>query len=375
MNGYDVIVVGAGAMGSAAAWRLAKRGRKVAVLERFSQGHVRGGSHGASRVFRLAYPEVDYVRLAQAALPQWRELETESGRRILDQTGGVDHGEPADLRSIAQALAACGVPYERLTPEEAEKRWTGMRFDREVLFQPDAGRTNADVALTALNDTALKLGSEFHFGEGVRSLTLADGGVIVQTERDEYRAPIAVLAVGSWAPKLLKGLVSLPEIRVTQEQPAHFQPVDVGATWPSFIHHEDVSDSGLASFGTYGLLTPGEGVKVGEHGTGVTVDPDDRDFTAEPTRLRRLKKYVSRWLPGLNAESAEPISCLYDTSPTEDFVVDRLGPLVVATGFSGHGFKFTPEIGRIATELAEGKDASLPRFRLAAHLHAAAHSE
>src|SRR5256885_15365893 len=108
----DVIVVGAGAMGSATAWWLARRGRSGLVLERVEQGHVRGSSHGSSRIFRLAYPVRSYVRLAQAALPLWRELEDDAGVALLTVTGGVDHGDAATVAQVAEALTACGTAHE-----------------------------------------------------------------------------------------------------------------------------------------------------------------------------------------------------------------------------------------------------------------------
>src|SRR5688572_3212565 len=108
MERFDVIVVGGGAMGSAAAWQLSRRGRSVLVLERFEPGHVNGGSHGASRIFRLAYPEEDYVRMAQRALSLWRELEDEVNVPLLTQTGGLDHGAPESVEPLARALRNCG---------------------------------------------------------------------------------------------------------------------------------------------------------------------------------------------------------------------------------------------------------------------------
>lgn len=183
MRNHDAIVVGAGAMGSSAAWQLAKRGRDVLVLERFEQGHKYGGSHGGSRVFRLADPEADYVRLAQSALPLWRELEADSGLSLLDQTGGIDHGHPRRVRAIARSLSVCGAPFEILGPQEAAERWTGIRFDREVIYQPGAGRVNADLTLQTLNDGSIKMGAELHFNEGVFSIRPGSNGVIVRTER------------------------------------------------------------------------------------------------------------------------------------------------------------------------------------------------
>src|SRR5437762_3597228 len=131
-------------MGSATAWWLALRGRSVLVLERFEQGHVRGSSHGSSRIFRLAYPVRTYVRLAQEALPLWRELEEDAGTALLTVTGGVDHGDETTVVQVSEALAACGAAHKVLPPGAAAERWPGMHFDGPVLFQPDGGRTQAD---------------------------------------------------------------------------------------------------------------------------------------------------------------------------------------------------------------------------------------
>ena len=126
-------------MGSSTAWWLARRGVDVVLLEQFEQGHVRGSSHGGSRIFRLAYPEPDYVALAQRALPLWRELEDDAGVPLLDTTGGLDHGDVGMIEQVEAALASCGATSERLSPDAARERWPEIAFDRAVLFQPDAG--------------------------------------------------------------------------------------------------------------------------------------------------------------------------------------------------------------------------------------------
>src|SRR3954462_917582 len=123
----DVAVIGAGAMGSATAWWLARRGVDVALFEQFAPAHTRGSSHGGTRIFRLAYYDPFYVRMAQAALPLWRELEDDAGETLLDITGAVDHGNPASVDKVADALAACDAPFERLDPHAAAERWPAMR--------------------------------------------------------------------------------------------------------------------------------------------------------------------------------------------------------------------------------------------------------
>src|SRR4051794_21330753 len=158
----DVIVVGAGAMGSATAWWLARRGVEVVLLEQFEPGHTRGSSHGGSRIFRFAYYDPFYVRMAQAALPLWRELEDDVGETLLDITGAVDHGDPRSVDRVAAARAECGASHEVITPDAARERWPAMRFDGRVLFHPDGGRCRADATVAALQRRAAELGADIH---------------------------------------------------------------------------------------------------------------------------------------------------------------------------------------------------------------------
>lgn len=378
----DVVVLGGGAMGSAAAWALARRGVETVLLERFAAGHTRGASHGASRIFRLVYPDVGYIRLAQRALAGWRELEELTGTSLLTVTGGLEHGGDPVLDQVAEAAAEAGVGARWLDPREAAQRWPGLRFDTRVLFHPESGRLHADRSVAALQENAAKHGAEVRHETPVRALTVhGEDDVEIRTDDDVYLARRVVVAAGAWTEKLLGGVVPLPALRVTQEQPAHFASLlppapdgtdapDGGAgtgvreAWPSFVHVPDAGSADAHAFhgGVYGLYTPGEGVKVGFHGIGPVVDPDRRDFTAEPTRLATLREYVRQWLPGADPDSFHPISCTYTTTPDAHFVLDRHGPVVVAAGFSGHGFKFVPAIGAVLADLAVDGTRPDPRF-------------
>jgi sarcosine oxidase len=286
--------------------------------------------------------------MATLALPLWRELEDESGVGLLETTGGVDHGDDLGVQSTAEAMDGQGVRYEFLAPVAATERWPGMRFGGDVLYQPDAGRCNADATVRALLDTAARDGAETRFGHAVTSIALQHDDVVVRTADDEeYRASVAVIAAGAWASKLAGRLVPMPPLKVTQEQVFHFPALDPHPTWPSFIHHRDVY--------MYGLETPGEGVKVAEHHTGAEVDPDQRSFAIDPVGAARVREYVATWLPGLDPEPVSSTTCLYTTTPTQDFHITREGPVVMVSACSGHGFKFTPLIGRMAAELATTK--------------------
>jgi sarcosine oxidase len=353
-------------MGAATAWWLARSGLAVTLLEQFDRGHTRGSSHGSSRIFRLAYPEVDYVRLAQMALPLWRVLEEESGKSLLHQTGAVDHGSLGELNLIAGALQQSDLPFEMLDASEARERWPGMRFDGPALFQPDGGWVNANATVGALQDQCVMRGGEVRFNERVENLVPNPDGVLVQTEAAEYRARVAVITCGAWITKVVGRLVSLPSIRITNEQPAHFEPFDESTSWPCFLFHEARDEAGPAHFGTYGLPSPGIGMKVAEHGTGPEVDPDHAEVVPDETRLDRLIRYVEEWFPGLHPKPVAVEQCLYTMTLTRDFILDRSGPLVIGSPCSGHGFKFTPVIGQILAELVMETRGPQARFRLRA---------
>lgn len=361
----DHVVVGGGVMGSAAAWQLARRGREVVLLERFAPGHDHGASHGSSRIYRTTYPEPTYLDLAQEAFVLWRLLEADAGEPLLEVTGGVSHARPDQpsarrTEAVASAFAARGIPFEWLDAVEAARRWPGLRFEGRVLHETTtAGRVHADRAVAALQRRATAHGADVRCETPVRHLEREGDGVRVVTQHGELVARSVVVAVGAWSAGLVAPLLdarddpagspTLPLV-VTQEQPAHFAPLDPTLPWPSFTH-DPGPDAGYPS-GVYGLASP-DGVKVGFHAVGPRVDPDHRDRTPEPTQLEALRDYVRRWVPGADPDDLVPVSCTYTTTPDHDFVLDRRGPVVVAAGFSGHGFKFAPAVGRVLADLAD----------------------
>lgn len=353
---YDVAVVGAGAMGSAAARALAAAGREVVVLEQYTLGHDRGGSHGGTRLFRPAADNADVARLTEQARPLWAELESDSGETLFEVTGGIDHG--VDDKAVETFRSLHAATGQVLTPAAAAERWPGFRFETPVLYQPGSGRLYADRTVKALQTVATRLGAEFRVQSPVRSLRVHDELVELDVPGGAVRARHVVVTAGSWAPKLLTGLVPLPELTVTQEQPRFFAPLSDELEWPSFVHWGPDA---------YGLLEAGSGVKVGLHASGTVVDPDTRDFAVEPERDAKLVQYVDEWYPGLDSSKSTAISCLYDNTPKDNFVIDRAGPITVAVGFCGQGFKFVPLIGTFVRDLVIG-DAAIPaRFRLANH--------
>lgn len=354
-----MVIVGAGVVGAATAWWASRLGLDVIVLERFEAGHNRGSSHGGVRIFRLAYPQPDYVHLAQQALHLWRELEAEAGETLLELTGGIDLGYTPGVEATAAGLAAAGVAHEMLSADAARERFAGFTFDGPVLFQPEGGRSWAARSVAALARCAKARSAELHYEEAVESIVVHGDEAEVRTNRGSYRAPHVVVAAGAWVEDVLAGLIALPPLRVSREQPAHFAAIDPSVVWPSFIEH-----SPDAAFVNYGLEEPGVGVKLGEHHVGALVHPDRRSFAVDPAALERVRAEARRLLPGVHDEPVAVDTCLYTTTGNEDFIIDRVGPITVASACSGHGFKFGPATGALVADVALGRRDTLPRFAL-----------
>ncbi|GAA1586203.1 hypothetical protein GCM10009789_44700 [Kribbella sancticallisti] len=360
MQTYDVAVIGAGAMGSAAARALAMAGREVLVLEQYDLGHHRGGSHGGTRLFRLAIDDEAEARRARESRELWEELESDTGVRMLDLVGGVDHGvDDRAVREFRETFKRLGIEHEVLEPEEAAERWPGLRFETKVLYQPGSGRALAEQALRAIRESARELGVEVRPSCPVTGLRVVGEGVELETPAGVIRAGQVVVTAGPWTTRILAGQLELPAITVTQEQPRFFAPVDDGASWPVFVHHR-----GGGRAAAYGVFEQGHGVKVGLHATGPEISLDQRDFLVEPRRDAELVAYVRDWYPGLDTTRSEPISCLYDNTERGDFMIDRRGPISVAAGFHGEGFKFVPLVARYLTDLVTGRGSVPKTFAL-----------
>ncbi len=358
-------------MGSAAAWALSRRGRQVTLVEQFGPGHAIGASHGSTRNLNPGYHRPEYVAMLAESFALWDDLEQESGEQLLARTGIVTHGPEPLLPEIAGALTQAGIRAEFLPLEEATERWRGIRFDQQVLHMPDGGQLNPEAALPAFQRLAVARGADIRHHTKVVNFQVMDDGVRLVLESasgtETVTAAQAVVTAGGWTGKLLAaagGALRIPRLTVTQEQPLHFRVADEGAVWPGFNHYPGTGAEYQAWYSpVYGMLTPGEGVKAGWHGTGPVVDPDRRSFQPEPVQLAALQDYARTWLPGVDADSFEAVSCTYTTTPDEDFILDRIGPLVIGAGFSGHGFKFTPVIGRILADLATGTRPAPEIFR------------
>jgi sarcosine oxidase len=365
----DVVVVGAGAAGASTAWHLAQRGVEVTLVERFGRGHAWGSSHGSTRIFRVAYREPLYSRLAAESIPQWRALEDASGETLLEQTGQLDHGFPAAIDEIEATLRGGGWRYDRLTPEQAHDRWPGMHFDEAVIYSPDGGRVFADRTIEALLRLAELTGVDVRFDEPVLSIEPHGDGVRITTALSSLTARVVVVAAGGWLPGL-EGLdrfgITLPRLQVTAQAPVHFG-IRPGFHFPSYVHHvgTDAVDHTFA-YGAYGLESPGEGVKVGLDTMDVVDDIASRTLEVPQEAIVAATDYARRWLPGADTDIASAVSCIFTMTDDSHFILDRRGPVVVMSPCSGHGFKFTPILGALAADVVQGSDTWAREWRLPA---------
>ena len=364
----DVLIIGAGLTGSAAAWALASRGRSVTVIEAFGPGHRRGSSHGSARIFRRAYPDPLYVRLTGQAQRLWRQLSDEAATELIRTTGALDYGPAPGPVTMYDILIAAGVAAELMPPAAAAGRWPGMSFgDDPVLFHPDAGAIDAERAMTAMRELAAARGAQLHYESPVVAVEADQAGAFVHTGDRSWHAPVVVVAAGAWLTPLLEGQVRLPRLAVTQQQAFHFAPAEPPVQadpWPAFIYHDEVACYGLMA-GRDGEV-PGA-VKIGEHGNGTVTTGDQRDGIVSAAARDRVRAFVGQRMSGLDPAPVGEVSCLYTSTASEDFILDRQGPFVVCSPCSGHGAKFAPLAGMIAADLACGGTTADPRFTLAAH--------
>ena len=365
----DLIIVGAGLAGSAAAWSASARGMSVMVLEAFGPGHRLGSSHGSARIFRRAYPDPLYVRMTGRAGELWRKLEDEAGERLLRLTGGLDFGPLRDPGRLHAVLTSCGVPAELLDRDDAAERWPGISFDGAgpVIFHAEAGVLDPERAMAAMLRLAAGRGAVVRFNTPVTHVAATpDGAGCVHTDGGTFTAPVVAVAAGGWVAPLLGDLVRLPELTVTQQQAFHFAPRAEDTRWPIFIYRDEADHFYGLPGGRDGEV-PGA-IKLGEHHSGTVTTASGRDGVVDPAARERALAFVRHRLPGLDSDPVNDLTCLYTTTASEDFILDRQGPFVISSACSGHGAKFAPLLGEIIAGLAVGEPTPDPRFTLAAHL-------
>ncbi|POF29104.1 N-methyl-L-tryptophan oxidase [Roseibium marinum] len=373
---YDVVVVGLGAMGSAAVAEIAARGRKVLGIEARHPAHKLGSSHGDSRIIRLGYHEDPaYVPLLRRAYGNWRRLERRLGADILTKTGVLQIGHP-DGRLVGGMLKSCaeyGLAHEILERAAMEDRFPGFVLEsgEVAVLDPNGGYIRPETAIWGNLRLAMEDGAELHIGEKVTAIEPGANSVTIRSPSASYRARKVVVATGSWIAELVPRVAgrAVPIRQVV----AWYRPSDDFAAQPQRMPCllRDEGDRGsYFGFPQIGV----DGVKIGKHTHfHEPIDPDRETPPVNDVDTAMLDSFAARRMPSVATVRVRAVTCRYTMLPGEDFLIDSLPgepSVVVCSACSGHGFKFTSVIGEILADLSldGGTDLPIARFSFNAHL-------
>jgi monomeric sarcosine oxidase len=373
MSGPTVVVVGAGVMGLGAGAALAGAGANVTVLERYHVAHDWASSHGLSRAIRHEYgPLAHYTEMVAHSLVLWDELAREAVRRLYIETGVLTLGQPDDGHTLPglEVMQAQGLPVERLSPDECERRFPQFRASNfgAITWNPRGGILRATECCLALADRIRAHGGIIREGAHVtRVEPLGDGGCVWLASGETLTADRVVVATGPWIADVLPDL-PIP-VRVSRQQVCYFSGLDAETfgvgRFPIF----------LSGMNQYGFPMHGPGwLKVGLHDFGATVDPN-AGYEPDMNEVEAVHEFLRAVIPGAAGARLESVDrCMYDVTADEDFILDYHPGgrgVVIASGFSGHGFKFGVLIGRLLCALALDSEPQVPleRFRLIRFAH------
>ena len=357
---FDAIVIGAGGVGSAAAYYLSQAKQRVLLLEQFELDHQKGSSYGVSRVIRYAYDNPIYINLMKAAYPLWFALEEAAGETLYVKTGGIDVAIANDpsFQQVAASMEQTGIECDRLSISDARKHFPQFQFDdnMEVLYQQDTGMLAASRCVLAHIRLARERGTVILDNTPVTKITLQNNSVEIQTATETYSAEKMAIAAGSWTKTLLSQVgIELP-LRIMPCQLAFFQPDNPANYQPK--NFPIVLTHLYRECGEKPYVLPSyqnSGVKVSTfYGWETVSHPQEVDYTPDNNWIDLLRDFLSQYIPGANGPLISTRRCLYTVTPDKDFIIDRhphYPQLAFAAGFSGHGFKFTTLVGSILADL------------------------
>ncbi|MEH7308012.1 N-methyl-L-tryptophan oxidase [Neobacillus drentensis] len=360
---YDVVIVGAGSMGMAAGYYLSKLGIRSLLIDANDPPHNFGSHHGDTRIIRHAYGEgKQYVPLALGAQELWRELERESGMKLFSPTGVLCVGEEGSpfIEEVIKSAKEFSLPQEILSSGDINARWPGFSLPDGLVgcLEKNSGVLFSEECLRAYRRLGLANGMTLVPNTKVEKIEKFAKGAIVHTKHEQYSADYVVVCSGAWSGKILEGTgIDIP-----------LQPTRKTVSW--FECDERLYDSScfpafsidLGNEHYYGFPSmSGSGVKVGRHDGGEKVDPDhfNREYGVGSSDEEECRRFTKEYLPKANGRLIKGKSCLYTLTPDEHFIIDRhpaFSNVMIAAGFSGHGFKFASIIGKIICDfVTEGQ--------------------
>lgn len=374
---YDVIVVGGGGAGSAAAYHLARDGRRVLLLEQFQIGHVRGSSHGQSRIIRHVYNSADYASLAPIAFQYWNELQANNEAPLLQMTGGISVNDPKaeHFQAIVRALDTIDVPYRIYDQHEAAKAFPQFRVPDGwvVLEQNGAGILHASNCVKAMAAGAVVAGAELREACKVLSVQPDGEGVAVRfasaAGEETALAGRAIVTAGPWAAGFFQQLGLQVDLPVLHQQVVYYE-VDDPASYavgrcPLYLYGASAELPGFYGFPIW--ERPGQ-IKVAVELAEEPIDPNSLPYPVDQKALALMNRQVSELMVGVRPTPTDVITCRYTMSPDRDFIIDRhpeYPQIVLASPCSGHGFKFTITTGRLVADLVQSahSDYNSPVWR------------
>ncbi|WP_076303732.1 N-methyl-L-tryptophan oxidase [Paenibacillus odorifer] len=355
-NSYDVIIVGAGSMGMSAGYYLARRGVKTLLIDAFDPPHTQGSHHGETRLIRHAYSgDPAYIDLALRADRLWKEAEQLSGIELLVRSGVLNLADSA-VYSFSGRLAEAmkrKVQVQHLDAGEIRRRWPGLNIPETfaAMYEPEAGYLYSERCISAYRQLALGQGAELLTNTSVVNITARESSVTVHTTNGDYHGVSAILSAGAWFGALAP-FVHLP-IKAIRKVVGWFEssPAFAAGNFPGFT-------LGAEDGGYYGFPSiAGAGLKIGRHDTGLEWKPGTllAPFGSETSDEQDLRRVLETYMPGAAGRLLKGSVCKYEHTPDEDFIIDRHllhSNVLVAGGFSGHGFKFSSVVGEILADLA-----------------------
>lgn len=362
VNKVDVIIIGAGTMGLSSGYYLAKSGKTVLMLDAYDPPHTQGSHHGDTRLFRHAYSgNLVYNALALRAHELWSQLERESGRKLFIPSGVLNISpdqDPAAEEKWKHALAF-NLPVERLSLMEIKHRWPGFHFPKGYtgILERRAGYLLTDHVLNAYKELSIKHGAKLITGARVQSFEPAGTGFKVHTDAEAFEADQLVITTGAWAQQTAGSIQ--PPVTAVRQVVGWFETPDLFdvSRFPGFTFD---TEDGLY----YGFPSQdGSGVKIGRHDGGTVIDSNAplRPFEENGDDEELLRSALRKYMPEANGKLIRGAACKYENTPDEDFIIDRHPEhkeVILACGFSGHGFKFASAIGELIARLVNGESAS-----------------
>ncbi|GEK33142.1 N-methyl-L-tryptophan oxidase [Kurthia sibirica] len=368
---FDTIIIGGGSMGMSAGYFSAKNGKQTLIIDRYEPPHHYGSHHGNTRIIRYAYGEgLDYVPLALRAKELWQEAEMLTQRRLISAVGVLNIGCQDDIfmKNIIQSAKDFNLPLVVMTKEEIEKKWPTIHLQQQQIgcYEPSAGYLHVEDCIAAYKDLAQLEGAYFSFNNTVLKIEQQPQHIVVHTTKGHFTADHIIVTVGAWAHHFL------------QEATIQLPLTPLRKTFAWFEASEHFSEEKFPCFSFieqnatyYGFPNiDGTGLKIGRHDGGQPMDPRGKrhDFGSYIEDEGDLVHFLKRYMPSVS-KLIDGQACMYSMTPDEDFIIDYAPTskrIIIAAGFSGHGFKFASAIGELLSQLANDEKSPFlsPRFAI-----------